>query len=161
MAYIPTQPCSLLASDPGDAPDKQVRDQIALVTELDGRPVLTNPKVVAYRCKVSPKQKVYELSDVPVHFLTPVNFAYRPRFVPGRPSTVSVKVLGPASEIPPPVHAFVDLTSGNFARGRNLEPVRLQLPKDFQPVQTATPLVAFDLEEMERATATSQPTPEP
>ncbi len=48
----------------------------------------------------------------------------------------------------PPVRAFVDLTAGNFARGRNLEPVRLQLPKDFQLAQPATPLVAFYLDEI-------------
>ena len=49
----------------------------------------------------------------------------------------------------------MDLTGGTFARGRNLEPLRLQLPKDFQLVHT-TPLISFLLEEPERPTATER-----
>lgn len=162
VSFIPTQPCSLHADvEPGTGADAVVRDQIALVTELEGRPIRTNPRNVAYRCKVYPKQKLYELRDVPVHFLCPENFAFRPRFLNERPSKIALTVLGPASEVPPPVLAFVDLTSGNFARGRNLEPVRLQLPKDFQLVQTTAPVVAFYLDEAERSTALNQQTPEP
>ena len=62
-------------------------------------------------------------------------------------------------ETPPPVLAFVDLTLGNFSRGRNLEPVRLQLPRDFQLVQNTAPLLAFTLEEPDRPTTTTLKAP--
>ena len=126
------------------------------MTELEGRAIQASPRFVQFRCKVAPKQRVYELHDVPVHFLCPVGFQLRPRFIDERPGKIAVRLLGPAVETPPPVLAFVDLTLGNFSRGRNLEPVRLQLPKDFQLVQNTTPLLAFTLEELDRPTATTQ-----
>ena len=155
-AFVSTQPCALQPNpDDGDGKDPVVRDQVALVTELDGRPVQTNPRAVNFRCRVFPKQKVYDLHDIPVHFLSPAGFPYRPRFLHERPNKISVKLVGPTSEVPPPVFAFVDLTAGSFARGRNLEPVRVQLPKDFQLLQTTTPVVAFYLDELDRTTATT------
>jgi hypothetical protein len=156
-SFLPTQPCSLQADvEGGAAGEPQARDQVDLVTELEGRAIQTLPRYVQFRCKVAPKQKVYELRDVPVHFLCPVGFPFKPRFMDERPGKISVRLMGPAVEAPPPVLAFVDLTLGNFARGRNLEPVRLQLPKDFQLVQNTTPLLAFTLEEPDRAMATTQ-----
>jgi hypothetical protein len=155
-AFIHTQPCSLEAES-GAGPDPVVRDQVDLVTELEGRPIQTSPRAVQLRCRVAPKQRVYELHDVPVHFLCPVNFPLRPRFTAERPGKISLRVIGPAVEGPPPVLAFVDLTSGNYARGRNLEPVRLQLPKDFQPVYNTPPLVAFTLEDPDPPTAAAPP----
>jgi hypothetical protein len=59
------------------------------------------------------------------------------------------------------VIAFVDLTRGNLARGRNLEPLRLQLPKDFQLAQPAAPLVSFYLDDAERPMANSGGLSEP
>jgi hypothetical protein len=160
VSFVPTQPCSLQADpDGGSAGEPQARDQVDLVTELDGRPIQTSPRCVQFRCRVAPKQKLYELHDVPVHFLCPVGFALRPRFIDERPGKISVRLTGPAVDTPPPVLAFVDLTLGNFARGRNLEPVRLQLPRDFQLVQNTTPLVAFTLEEQDRPITTTQTPP--
>src|SRR5205823_91027 len=140
----------------GSASDPQTREQVDLVTELEGRPIQTSPRNVQFRCKVAPKQKLYELTDVPVHFLCPVGFGLRPRFVDDRPAKVSLQLLGPAGDEPPPVLAFVDLTLGNLGRGRNLEPVRVQLPRDFQLMQNSTPLIAFTLDEPDRAAATTQ-----
>ena len=105
-----------------------------------------------------PRQKVYELAEVPVHFLCPKDCPWKPRFANEQASKVSLKVIGPVTEQPPPVLAFIDLTAGNLARGRNLQPLRLQLPKDFQLLEPATPLVPFYLEELERTTTTSQKT---
>ncbi len=153
-SFVPTQPCSLQPDLEASLPtDPVVREQVELATELEGRSIQTSPRVVQVRCKVAPRQKVYELRDVPVHFLCPVGFPLRPRFTDDRPGKVSLRVMGPAAEGPPPVLAFVDLSTGNYARGRNLEPVRLQLPKDFQLVQNVTPLVAFTLDEPERPAA--------
>jgi hypothetical protein len=150
VSFIPTQPCSLPADAEGGSAEPIAREQVALVTELEGRPIQTSPRNVQLRCRVAPKQRVYELREVPVHFLCPVGFPLRPRFLDEHPGRVSLRLIGPATETPPPVLAFVDLTAGNYARGRNLEPVRLQLPKDFQLVQNATLLVPFMLEEPDR-----------
>jgi hypothetical protein len=147
-SFVPTQPCSLQAVTGNSSEGEPVaRDQVALVTELEGRAIQVNPHHVNLRCNVAPKQKLYVLHDVPVHFLCPIDFPWRPRFVDERTAKVTLRLMGPATEGTPPVLAFVDLTSGTCARGRNLEPVRLQLPKDFQVVQNASPLVAFTLEE--------------
>src|SRR5438132_9538637 len=42
------------------------------------------------------------------------------------------------------------------SRGRNLEPVRLQLPKDFQLVQNSSLLVPFMLDEPDRPSGSIQ-----
>ena len=92
-------------------------------------------------------------------FLSPAGFPWKARFLNEFAGKVSVRVIGPASEDPPPVTAYIDLTAGSYARGRNLEPLRVQLPKDFQLVQPAAGLVAFYLDEPDRptVTTTSQP----
>jgi hypothetical protein len=145
---IPTQPYSPPASWEG-APDAVLRGQAALVTELDGRPVQTSPASVSVRFRLHPRQKVYELPDVPVHFLCPPDFPWHPRFGPDQPARVRVRVAGPAGDEPPVVQVFVDLTQGTFARGRNVQPLRLQLPRDFQPADDVTPRVAFQLDPMD------------
>jgi len=158
-AFVATQPCSLQADSEGSSVgEPQAREQVDLVTELEGRPIQTSPRCVQFRCRVAPKQKLYELHDIPIHFLCPVAFPLRPRFIDERPGTVSLRLMGPSVESLPPVLAFVDLTLGNFSRGRNLEPVRLQLPKDFQLMQNTTPLIAFTLEEPDRPTAATHKT---
>lgn len=155
-AFIHTQPYSLpVSQEQNPSGDATLRDQVALVNDLEGRQVQADPPVVQFRCSVVPKQKIYELKDVPVHFLCPVSFPWRARFAGEKQSRVALRLIGPASEETPNVLAFVDLTSGTFARGRNLEPLRLQLPKDFQLVHT-TPLIAFYLEEPERPAQTTE-----
>ena len=75
---------------------------------------------------------------------------------------MSLRLIGPAGDDLPPVLAYVDLTKGTFGRGRNLEPLRLQLPKDFQLADNTPLLVAFQLEEVERAAAAvGQPVEQP
>jgi hypothetical protein len=159
--FISTQPCSLPVDAERGSDEPVAREQIELVAELEGRPIQTSPRSVQFRCKVAPKQRLYELKDISVHFLCPVGFPLRPRFLDDRPSKVTVRLVGPAGDTPPPVQAFVDLTVGNFARGRNLEPVRLQLPREFQLVENTMPLVAFTLEEPDRPMATTQKTTPP
>jgi hypothetical protein len=128
----------------------EVRDQISLVTELDGRPIQANPANVQFRIKAAPRLRTFELADIPIHFLCPKESPWRPRFGSEKDSRVTLKLIGPATEQAPPISAFVDLTSGNLARGRNLSPLRLQLPKDFQLVEPATPLATFYLDEFEQ-----------
>ncbi len=160
-AFIHTQPYSLpVSQEQNTSGDGTLRDQVALVNELEGRLVQADPGTVQFRCQVVPKHKLHELKEVPVHFLCPVNFPWRPRFPGDKQTHVTLRLIGPASEETPNVLAFVDLTSGNYARGRNLEPLRLQLPKDFQLVHT-TPLINFYLEELERPAVTRERTPDP
>jgi hypothetical protein len=155
-SFVATQPCSLpVSGETGSSGEPAFREQADLVTELEGRPIQTTPRSVQFRCKVAPKKKVYVLDDVPVHFLCPVGYPLRPRFVDERAGKLSLRVMGPPIEGLPPVLAFVNLSAGNCARGRNLEPVRLQLPRDFQLVESSSRLVAFTLEEPERTTAAS------
>ena len=159
-SFIPTQPYALPVNpEQTGAQDPLLKDQVTLVTEMEGRPVQASPNVVQFRARVEPRQKIYELNDVPVHFLSPAGFPWKARFLNEFAGKVSVRVIGPASEDVPPVMAYVDLTGGSYARGRNLEPLRVQLPKDFQLVQPAAGLIAFYLDELDRptTTTTSQP----
>ena len=150
-SFVPTQPYAVHVNADSQATiEANVREPIALVTELDGRAIQTNPISVQFRCRAVPKQKIYELIDVPVHFLAPQASPWKVRFDSDKESKVTLKLIGPATDQPPPVLAFVDLTRGNLARGRNLEPLRLQLPKDFQLVQPTTALVTFYLDEIDR-----------
>ena len=119
---------------------------VPLVHELEGRPVRTSPGRVMVRMTLQPKRRVYELTDVPVHFLCPTNFAFRPQFLgDGRAGKISLRVTGPAQAEPPAVHAFIDLTKGKSAAGLNHEPLRLQLPVDFQLDQQAPGVIGFEL----------------
>lgn len=154
---IHTQPHALTV--PAENPSENsptVRGQADLVAEVEGRPILANPRQVSFRCVVQPRQRIYDIADVPVQFLCPPAFPWQVRFPGDKQARISVRLLGPASEDPPPVLAFVDLTGKNLGRGRNLEPVRVQFPKEFTLVQNQTPLVAFQLEEPERPETTLQ-----
>jgi hypothetical protein len=149
---IPTQPYAVQVSADGLwANEANLHDRIALVSELEGRPIQTNITTVQFHCRAVPKQKIYELVDVPVHFLCPKDCPYTMRFANEEAGKVKLKLIGPVTQQPPPVLAFVDLTAGNLARGRNLQPLRLQLPKDFQLVEPASVFVPFYLEEIGRA----------
>jgi hypothetical protein len=157
-SMIPTQAYAVQVQAGALPSDSNIQGQVALVSELEGRPIQTSPAVVQFECRAVPKQKIYQLVDVPIHFLCPKDCPWKPRFGSEPASKVTLNLIGPVTEQPPPVLAFVDLTTGNLARGRNMEPLRLQLPKDFQLAQPATPLVSFYLEEIERATTTGQKT---
>jgi hypothetical protein len=147
---IPTQPYQAQVQADSSAAGANLRDQVALVSDLDGHPIQTIPAVVQFRCRAVPRQKTHELVDVPISFLCPKDCPWKPRFVTEKDSRIALKLTGPVTEQQPPVLAFVDLTAGNLARGRNLVPLRLQLPKDFQLVESATPLVEFYLDEIDR-----------
>jgi hypothetical protein len=156
-SFIPTQPYAVqINAQTQGGLDANVRDQVALVTALEGRPIETNPATVQFRLRAVPKQKLYELVDVPIHFLFPKNSPWKAHFATEKDARVTLKLTGPVTEQTPPVLAFIDLTTGNLARGRNLEPLRLQLPKDFQLAQPTAPLVPFYLEEIDRPVSTGK-----
>lgn len=143
---VPTQ--SYVLPPHEDTPGQEVtaRARVPLVRELEGRPVRVTPDAVQVRFTFRPRQKVYELTDVPVRFLCPEKFPLRAQFVAERAGKVTVKVVGPAGEIQPAVVAFIDLTGGKFEPGLYAdEPLRLQLPKDFQLAQEPPRSAAFEL----------------
>src|SRR5208283_2488261 len=93
----------------------------------------------------------YELTDVPVHFLCPPDFPWRPRFGSPQVARVNLKVMSPTADEAPSMTAYVDLTRGEFTPGRNKEPLRVQLPRDAQLAQDVLPLITFYLDPIEPA----------
>jgi YbbR domain-containing protein len=152
---ISTMPYALSQTPDASATNNSIRGEVSLVSELEGRPLQTTPRSVSFNFRIRPRQKTFEVTGVPVRFLCPPNYPFRARFAPDHPGKVNLRLQGPAGEEAPPVTAFVDLTSGTFGKGRNLEPVRLQLPKEFALAQETPPLVSFILEPIERPASAS------
>jgi hypothetical protein len=148
--HIATQPYTPPAPEAGAGKEAQLRGQVSLAAEIDGQPVQCSPESVTLRFRAHPRQRVYELVNVPVRFLCPPNCHWRPRFANPGAGKVTLRVVGPAADEPPNVLAFIDLTHGDLGRGRNVEPLRLQLPRDFQLVQDVPRLVAFYLDAIDR-----------
>lgn len=148
---IPTQAYSRPGgNDSGLGQETSSEGLITLVRELEGRPIRTTPPAVLVRFTLRPKQKIYDLNDVSVHFLCPPNFALRPQFADERAGKISLKVQGPDGEAPPTVAVYVDLTGRKFEAGLYAdEPLRLQLPKDFQLAQPPPRSASFRLAPVE------------
>jgi hypothetical protein len=147
---ISTQPNTRLPrSEPGFSPQAVNVEGVPLVQELEGRPVRPIPPAVAVHLTIQPRQKVYELTDVTVQFLCPANFPLRPLFSDERAGKIMLRLLGPPGEEAPAVIAFIDLSGRKWEPGLYEEPLRLQLPKDFQLAQNPPKLVAFQLVPME------------
>ncbi|MGE3806379.1 MAG: CdaR family protein [Gemmataceae bacterium] len=145
---IATLPYSLSSKneDDGDRNDTTVQATVPLVREIEGRTIRSKPSAVRVRFKVRALQKVYELTEVPVKFLCPANFAYRPRFGDERAGKISLKVQGPTGEEPREIVAYIDLTGNKFKDGLYAdEPLKLQLPKDFELTQPPPRSGSFQL----------------
>jgi hypothetical protein len=144
---IPTQ---VYLSAPGAdvAPDQESVTEAAvpLVRELDGRPVAPAPEAVTVRLTFRPRERIYQLADLPVEFLCPADFPLRPRFADEGAGKVNLRVAGPAGEEPPRVLAFVDLTRGPRRPGVYVDqPLRLQLPWEFRLAQDRPHAGPFEL----------------
>ncbi|MGH7226262.1 MAG: hypothetical protein ACRELF_23850 [Gemmataceae bacterium] len=141
LRAISTQPSELPGrSSAGPAS----RRTAPLVQEVEGRPIQAMPSRVSV-WRPSQARKIYELPELPVHFLCPMDFPLRPKFFGERADRISLRLRGPARDDPPKVYAFVDLTQGSFPLGRYHEPVQIQLPKDFELVQEPPRGVSFQL----------------
>jgi hypothetical protein len=132
--FVSTQPFTRpTRTDNGVREEQVMTSTVALVQEMEGRPIKTTPPHVAVRVTLRAKREIYELVDVPVHFLCPANFPLRPQWQDERSGKITFKLEGPAGEDTPAVTAFVDLTNGKFEpRLYADEPVRLQFPRQFQ-----------------------------
>src|SRR5437867_4101922 len=130
---IPTAPVSVAPRPDAPALEEVVAAKVVpLVSELEGRPIRCLPDAVTVRLILRPRQKLYELREVEVQFLTPANFPLRLQWRGGdRAGKVTLKVTGPATDEPPAVVAYIDLTGRKFEPGLYAdEPLKLQLPKD-------------------------------
>lgn len=145
---IPTQSYKIPEPTEQSADGMQIiQGKVSLVRELEGRSIKTTPDSVGFRFRLIPRQKTYVLKDVPVQFLCPPDFAWTARFANAQAAKVTLKVAGPASDELPSVLAFVDLTrTSNLGTGRNIEPLRIQLPRDYRLVGDLPRPVAFYLD---------------
>ena len=58
-----------------------IEEHVPLEPQLSGRPLRVTPSVISVRFVLKPRQTLKELTEVPVSFLCPPNFPYRPEFV--------------------------------------------------------------------------------
>jgi hypothetical protein len=131
--FITAQPGMLPL--PGPASLAGAAGRLTLVQELEGKPVKVTPRTVLLRMLPQNRQ-VYELTDVPIHFLTPVNFTLRPGFFDDKTGKINtLKIQGPAGLVDMPhVYAYIDLTTHPttwYISGLNTDVVHIQLPRDF------------------------------
>lgn len=142
-----------------ESKNSEVSDKVDLVGELDGRVVQVTPSQVQFKCKVQSRKKIYEITNLPIRFAIPDRFPWHARFQESG-GKLSFRVVGPAGEEVPTVRAYIDLAQESFGRGRNVSPVRIELPKDFELVERRSPVAAFFLEEREWIEHnTARPTP--
>lgn len=159
---IPTQLYTVPTStDPPTGGDVVVAAGVPLVQELEGRRIRPVPGAVKVRLTVQPPQRVYELNEVPVQFLCPANFPLRPLFGDERAGKITLWLQGPAVDEPPAVLAFIDLSGRRWEAGFYEEPLRVQLPKDFQLAQPPPRSVAFRLVRTEPRAGEGEVRPEP
>ena len=118
---------------------------VPLPQELEGRKVRFSPVAISASMKIQPRQKIHEFAQVPIQFLCPPGFTLRPLFSDERAGKISLRLLGPSGAEAPIITAYVDLSGKKWEPGLYEEPVRLQLPKDFQLTQGPLRPVAFQL----------------
>jgi hypothetical protein len=148
---IPTRPYHVPSgSGMGPGQEKVVSVRLALAREMEGRPVHLFPGTVQVRYTLRPRARLYQLRQVPVTFLCPPGFAYRPQFRSEASGKITLRVKAPAGE-PPAVTVFIDLTARGVQPGLNVQPIQLQLPKDCQLAQDPPGPVEFDLVPTETA----------
>jgi hypothetical protein len=136
-AEVPSRPLHGLATSPAVG-------RVALVQEMEGRPVRVFPDRVVVRVPAQTR-KVYELPDIPVHFLCPPRFHLKAAFTDERSGKITLRLQGPVQDEPPKVFAFIDLTRCRYDSGLQHEPLQLQLPRDFQLAQDPPRVVTFEL----------------
>jgi hypothetical protein len=145
---ISTVPSLLPTRSGNSGPFTAPSARVALVQELEGRPVRVIPDRVTVKVPVQVPKK-YELTDIPVQFLCPPNFDFRPVFDSERSSRISLVVYGPPQDELPRVSAFVDLSKGHFSAGLHDEVLQLNLPRDFTLMRDSPLRIPFKLEALD------------
>lgn len=125
---------------------------IRLLNRFGDQEVKVNPPVVRASVVLKGARRVQELSDVPIHFLTPLQFPFRARLANDRAGALSLKVRGPNLDGKPSVLAYVDLTARKFGPGLHAdEAVKVQLPPGYELLTDPLPRVSIQLEPMDSA----------
>lgn len=134
------------ASDDMTRPVRVLGPQrIALANKLGEEPVSVTPSVVTFRVTLKGPQRIHELENVPVHFLTPANFPFKVQFVNERSGVINLKLRGPNTEERPQVYPYVNLAARKFGPGLNAdEPIRVVLPTGYTLVEEL-PKISFQL----------------
>jgi hypothetical protein len=147
LRAVPTHPFLLpTGSESETASESIVADGVQLATEIDGHTIRCTPPIVTVRMTVRPRQKLYELTAVPVRFLCPAKFELRPEFLEKHGGKVPLKIWGPAADGTPTVTVYVDLTGRKWEAGVYPgEPIRLQLPSEYQLAESSPRAPAFRL----------------
>jgi hypothetical protein len=149
---IPTRPYHVPSrSGMGPHQEKIVSVRLSLVREMEGRPVHVVPATVQVRYTLRPRPRLYQLRQVPVTFLCPAGFPYRPQFRSEASGKITLCVRAPAAAEPPAVTAFIDLTARGVQPGLNVQPIQLQLTKDCRLAQEPPGPLKFDLVPTETA----------
>jgi hypothetical protein len=144
LAAIPTEPSELPMRPLRAAPSVAAIGRVPLVDKLGGRPVKVTPATVVVRVPGT-STKTFELIDVPISFLCPPNYNFRPRFVDDRNGKITLKVSGPLHLEAPRPHVFIDLTRVTLNSGVNNEPLQVHLPPGFKLEQPPPGNASFDL----------------
>jgi hypothetical protein len=149
---IPTVPLKLTAAlgKPGE-PEKPLSLVLPLVREMEGRPVRALPATVQVQVTVKPPPRLFQVKQVPVKFLCPAAFPYRPQFVPSQAGKITLRIKAPTAPPSDTVVAFIDLTRSRCKQGVNEGPVQLQLPRDCQLAQDLPGPLKFELVPTENA----------
>jgi YbbR-like protein len=147
LRAIPTHPLLMPAgADNEGSSDSVAAEGVPLAHEIDGRPIRCTPAAVTVRMAVRPRQKLYELANLPVRFLCPADFDLRPEFLDADGGKLMLKVWGPVADRTPSVVAYVDLTGRAWQPGVYPgEPIRFQLPNEYQVADSAPRAPAFRL----------------
>jgi hypothetical protein len=124
---------------------KELTVDLPLVKEMEGRPIQLSQASVRIRISLKPLPREFVLRDLPVRFLCPASFPFRPLVTARHEGKIVLRVKAPATGTAPSVFAYVDLTRGDFHPGLNVQPVRLQLPPDCQLDQELPEPLEFDL----------------
>lgn len=132
--YLPTLQIRL----PESSSEKdEPYERTVLLTERIGEVrIERNPPGVNVNFTLKAAQRIHDVSDVPVQFMTPQGFPFVPKFLNERAGTISLKVKGPAQK-PTGIMAFVDLTKKPYEKGLQPadEPIQLVLPPGYELAQ--------------------------
>jgi hypothetical protein len=149
---IPTLPLNLAAAFGKEGgKEKTVSLAMPLVREMEGRPVRAFPGTVQVQVTLKPRPRLFQVKQVPVKFLCPAAYAFRPQFFNSQAGKITVRVRAPALPPADSVVAFIDLTRGDCKQGVNEGPLQLQLPRDCQLAQDPPGPLKFELVPTENA----------
>ena len=128
--------------------EEEVSGSVRLPDKIKQDTIRTVPDHVEIRARLKPALRVYEMNDVPIAFLCPASFPYRPMFTAERHGTIALlKVRGPLNRSPE-VRAYIDLTARpNLKPGLYPdEEIMVDLPNGYYLAQDPPRLSAFKLE---------------